>query len=129
MKKLIQFIMIIIIGLVANSCYYDAPEYVPGDGDGDGDETPVVSYQTDIVPLWAQCTGCHKSGGDEPNLEDNSYTNLLNGYVEPGDADASILYQSLQGSNGIQLMPPGSPWPDSNINLVRDWINQGAEDN
>ncbi len=131
MKKLIQLIMIIIIGLVANSCYYDAPEYVPGDedGDGNGNETPLVSYQNDIEPLWVQCTGCHKEGGDEPNLQDDSYNNLLNGYVEPGDAAASILYQSLLGSDGIELMPPGSAWPASKTDLVRDWINQGALNN
>ena len=133
MKKLIQFLMMIIIGLLVNSCYYDAfPEddFVPGDGDGDGDtEVPLVSYQNDIVPLWVQCTGCHKAGGDEPNLEDNSYNNLLNGYVVPGDAAVSILYQSLLGSDGIELMPPGSAWPNSKSDLVRDWINQGALDN
>jgi len=129
MKKLIQFLMMIIMGLVINSCYYDAhPEddYVPEDGDT---ETPVVSYQDDIVPLWVQCTGCHKDGGDEPNMQDNSYNNLLNGYVVPGDAAASILYQSLLGSDGIELMPPGSGWPDSKSDLVRDWINQGALNN
>jgi hypothetical protein len=128
MKKLIQFVMIIIIGLVANSCYYDAPEYVPEDGDGNGNETPVVSYQNDIVPLWVQCTGCHKAGGDEPNLDDDSYNNLLNGYVVPGDAASSTLYKSLLG-DGAELMPPGSMWPASKSDLVRDWINQGALDN
>ena len=116
--------------LAINSCYYDAlPEDVPDDGDGDGGgDTELVSYQNDIVPLWVQCTGCHKAGGDVPNMEDDSYNNLLNGYVIPENADASILYKSLI-NDGVELMPPGSGWPSAKIDLVRDWINQGALNN
>ena len=123
--------MMVFIGFAINACYYDAfPEddYVPGDGE-DGEETELISYQNDIVPLWVQCTGCHKDGGDAPNLVDDSYNNLLDGYVIPEDADSSILYKSLLGIDGVELMPPGSGWPTSKINLVRDWINQGALDN
>jgi hypothetical protein len=128
MKKLFQFILMIIMGLAINACYYDAfpeEEIIIDDPD-----TPIedVSYQNDIIPLWVQCVGCH-SGNEPPDLRDNvSYDELLNGYVVPGDADASILYKSLLGV-GAPLMPPGSQWPDTKINLVKDWINQGAQDN
>ncbi|MFK5983725.1 MAG: hypothetical protein QM499_12510 [Flavobacteriaceae bacterium] len=128
MKKIIQLLLIAFIGVSVNSCYYDAfpeDENLPGDG---GDETELVSYQNDIVPLWVQCTGCHKEGGDLPNLEDNSYNNLLNGYVIPENAAGSILYKSLI-NDGVELMPPGSGWPAAKINLVKDWINQGAINN
>jgi len=122
--------MMVFIGFAINACYYDAlPEddYVPGDGD-EGEETEAISYQNDIVPLWVQCTGCHKDGGDAPNLVDDSYNNLLNGYVNPGNADTSILYKSLI-NDGVELMPPGAAWPSTKIGLVREWINQGALDN
>ncbi len=116
------------MGLVINSCYYDAfPEEEIIDDSGTPNED--VSYQSDIIPLWAQCVGCH-NGNEPPDLRDNvSYNDLLNGFVVPGDADASILYKSLLGIDGISLMPPGSQWPDTKINLVKDWINQGALDN
>jgi hypothetical protein len=129
MKKLFQFILMIIMGLVINSCYYDAfPEEVIIDDPGDT-PTEDVSYQSDIIPLWVQCVGCH-SGNEPPDLRDaNSYNALLNGFVVPGDADASILYKSLLGIDGVPLMPPGSQWPDTKINLVEDWINQGALNN
>ena len=132
MKKLIQIIMMIVMGLMINSCYYDAiieDDFVPIEGDGDGDETPIVSYQSDIIPLWVQCVGCH-NGSEPPDLRDNvSYNELLNGYVVPGNADSSILYKSLLGIDGVELMPPGSMLPDEKITLVRDWINQGALNN
>ncbi|MDO9039559.1 MAG: hypothetical protein Q7U59_14550 [Lutibacter sp.] len=127
MKKLIQFIIIISVGLFMNSCYYDAyPEYENID-DPDGPGATEVSYATDIVPLWSQCTGCH--GNTPPTLSTNSYANLLNGYVVAGNADASTLYKSLLGTGGVSLMPPGSAWPQAKITLVKNWINQGAKNN
>ncbi len=129
MKKVIQLLIIISVGLFMNSCYYDAyPEYEEiNDGNGSGTNEDV-SYANDIVPLWGQCVGCHQ-GNTPPDLSDNSYGNLLNGYVVAGDAENSVLYMSLLGTGGISLMPPGSSWPQTKINLVKDWINQGALDN
>ena len=121
------------MGLGLNSCYYDAYveldlEDTNGNGDGSG-ETEDISYANDILPLWGQCVGCH-SGNEPPDLTDeNSYNALLNGFVTPGDAEGSILYKSLLGIDGVSLMPPGSQWPTDKINLVKDWINQGALDN
>ncbi|NOR28587.1 MAG: hypothetical protein GQ540_08690 [Lutibacter sp.] len=132
MKKIVQILIIVCSGLLLNSCYYDAfPEYEDviiddGTDNGGGGDT-VISYQDDIVPLWGQCTGCH--GGTPPTLSTNSFDNLLNGYVVAGDADASTLYKSLLGTGGVSLMPPGSAWNQTKINLVKDWINQGALNN
>ena len=123
MKRVIQIIILGIIGMFLNSCYYDA--YYDID-----EVTEDVSYSADIQPLWdAGCVVCH-DGNEPPDLRpDTSYDALSNGWLVPGDAESSIIYQSLLGSNGVSLMPPGEPWPQADINLVRDWINQGALDN
>lgn len=130
MKKIFQILMLVTVGLFMNSCYYDAyPEYEEIDnGTGGGAGGVDVSYATDIVPLWGQCVGCH-NGNTPPNMDTNSYTNLLNGYVVAGDAASSTLYKSLLGIDGVALMPPGSKWPNSKIDLVQTWINQGAKNN
>jgi len=39
------------------------------------------------------------------------------------------LYNSLIGTNGVSLMPPGSKWPETKISLVKAWIDQGAKNN
>ena len=127
MKKLFQFVILIIMGLSVSSCYYDSVYEATEPIDPDGPDE--LSYQADIIPLWGQCVGCH-NGTVPPNLEDAvSYDELLNGYVIPGDSEASILYKSLLGIDGVSLMPPGSQWPDTKINAVKDWIDQGALDN
>lgn len=124
MKKLFQFALALVLSLLLTSCYYDTVYEA-----ADGGVTEDVSYQADILPLWGECVSCH-NGNEPPNLEDLvSYDEILNGYVVPGDADASVLYKSLLGIDDISLMPPGSIWPTSKINLVRDWINQGALNN
>jgi len=133
MKKIVQLLMLVSMGLVMNSCYYDAfpEEEIIDSGNGatgGGGQTEDVSYATDIAPLWGQCVGCH-NGNTPPNLDTDSFTNLLNGYVVAGDADASTLYKSLLGTGGVSLMPPGSKWSNTKINLVKDWINQGAKNN
>ena len=126
MKKLFQFILMISWGLFLNSWSYDA--FPQEEVIESPTPTEDVSYQNDIIPLWAQCVGCH-NGNEPPDLQNNSYQNLLNGFVVPNDADASILYKSLLGIDGVSLMPPGSQWSSAKINLVKDWINQGAQNN
>jgi len=127
MKKLFRIIMIVCVSLFVNSCYYDTAEddlFIPDEGNG-----TELSYQNDIIPLWSQCVGCHR-GDEPPDLRDNvSYDELLNGYVIPGDPEGSILYKSLLGIDGVSLMPPGAKWPNSKIQAVYDWIDQGAKDN
>jgi len=127
MKKILNYSLVFILAVFLNSCYYDAyPEYEELDTDLEPNEN--VSYANDIVPLWGACISCHQ-GNTPPDLEDNSYANLLNGYVVAGDAENSVLYMSLLGTGGISLMPPGASWPQSKINLVKDWIDQGAKNN
>lgn len=125
MKNLLQFTLIIALSLSMTSCYYDSV-LEPIDGEN-GD---VVSYQNDIIPIWAEsCVSCH-NGNEPPNLLDEvSYDELLNGYVVPEDSEASVLYKSLLGIDGVSLMPPGSMLPNAKINLVKDWIDQGALNN
>jgi len=124
MKKLFQYAITLILSLFLTSCYYDSVYEAADSG-----VTPDVSYQADILPLWGECVGCH-NGNEPPNLVDNvSHAELLNGFVVPGDADASVLYKSLFGIDDVSLMPPSGMWSTARINLVRDWINQGALNN
>ncbi len=91
------------------------------------------------------CTQCHL--GESPagglNLEEsNSFSNLV-GVKRPtgseirvvaGDADSSFIIDKLEGNNlgdnRGSRMPLGGPFLEqSTVDVLRDWIDEGAEDN
>jgi hypothetical protein len=87
------------------------------------------------------CTRCHIGAGAPEGLQldqAHSYA-LLVGVpsaeapsvlrVKPGDPDHSYIIQKLQGSSGIVgvQMPFGGPYlPQSTIDVIRQWIANGA---
>ena len=125
MKNTFKILILTVMAFSLGSCYNDTfPE--------DNGPDPVdVSYSIDIQPMWDNdCVSCHQ-GNIPPDLRPTtSYISLLNGgYVISENADDSVLYHSLLGSNGVSLMPPGAIWPSSSIQKVEVWINEGAKNN
>lgn len=113
----------------------------------DQDNGPVISgdisFSKDIQPIFtSNCIGCHF--GDSPvgstNLEDGkSYTNIVDvisfGYapalrVKPSSADSSVLWNKDAGTGtyGMQ-MPPGGSLQQSEMDIIKKWIDQGAKNN
>ncbi len=96
-----------------------------------GIEGAEVSFANDVLPIFeAECVVCHGASG---NWAADSYQAVMGTgdsapVVIPGDPDESVLVQRLEGTEGA-LMPPAGKWPDSQIQLVRDWIAAGAQDN
>ena len=93
----------------------------------------VISFKDDLEPLFSDpCTTCHGSAGGY-SLE--SYSDVLgNGSdgvpnVIPLDID-SLLIKKLEGTGpGARMPKNSSPWDETRIQLVKDWIIQGAENN
>lgn len=103
-----------------------------------------VSFSGQVQPIFtARCVnaGCHPGGGAPFPLQAGvSYNNLVgvtatNGpcagdkRVLPFSADASALVKRLEGTCGLQMPLGGTPLPVDQIQLIRDWINQGAANN
>ncbi|MEJ2584786.1 MAG: hypothetical protein P8Z38_07005, partial [Robiginitalea sp.] len=58
-------------------------------------------FAESILPIIEDynCAGCH-GGGLAPVLRsENAYNSLLNGYVVPNDAEASVLFQRMPGQS------------------------------
>ncbi len=87
-----------------------------------------VDYSSQIQPIFNQnCTSCHGGSG---GLALTSYEELMRGgnsgtVVVAGNATGSLLAQRLDGSVP-PIMPQGGSLPDSTINLIKQWINEGA---
>ena len=92
-----------------------------------------VSYTNQIQPIFnTNCTSCHVGGG-AATLDLTSYDGVMSGGVSglsiiSGDNENSELYIRIilpEGTAGS--MPPNDPLSQEEINLIGDWINEGAD--
>jgi hypothetical protein len=110
-------------------------------------DTAGVSFSHQVQPIFtANCAlpgTCHmgSSPADGMSLEDGkAYANIVNQpniefgnylIVEPFYSDSSYLYFKITGNSIAGLrMPYGKPpLPDSLIQTIKLWIDQGAKNN
>lgn len=101
----------------------------------DSSHNQDVSFETQIVPIFQRygCAGCHGGSG---GLFVQTVPQLLQGglhgpAVIPGKADSSNIVLKISPNPPFgDRMPQGGPYlPDSTIQLIRLWINQGAKNN
>jgi mono/diheme cytochrome c family protein len=95
-------------------------------------QTGTVSFANDILPiLQSRCINCH--GGDrvEEGLNMKSYSGIMTGsdngpVITAGDPANSLLVELVSTQKmpkkGPKLTPP-------QIQLIIDWVTQGALDN
>lgn len=108
-----------------------------------------VSFSEDVRPvLAANCAGCHSGyaeGETSTGLNVTDYASLMHGtrlgeVVVPGSAASSTLYLVVSGESAPEIqMPPhheeslaqgrGAPLDRAEVQLIRDWIDQGAKNN
>ncbi|MCC6300223.1 MAG: hypothetical protein IT314_13075 [Anaerolineales bacterium] len=91
-----------------------------------------VSFVNDVFPiLKSRCIKCH--GGEEvkEGLDLSTYASLMTGsengpVIAPGDIDNSLLAEQIitqeMPKRGPKLTPP-------QVQVILDWINQGALEN
>ena len=91
-----------------------------------------VSYTNQIQPIFnTNCTNCHVGGG-AATLDLTSYDGVMSGGVSglsiiSGDNENSELYIRIilpEGAAGS--MPPNDPLSQEEIDLIGEWINEGA---
>ena len=95
----------------------------------------TVSFSQRVLPILTSygCPGCH---GGTSGLTVTTVASLMAGGVHgpavvPGNADGSNLVKKILPSPpfGVQ-MPQGGPYmPDSLVQVIKTWINEGAKNN
>ena len=108
-----------------------------------------VSFANDVQPiLEVACSNCHSSSGEgivASGFSVDSYQSLMKGtslgaVVVSGSSISSTLYRVIAGKTDPEIrMPPhheeswadgrGTPLADDEIQLIADWIDQGAKNN
>ncbi len=100
----------------------------------------TVSYKLDVQPiLGSRCGDCHSPGGDgyaKSGLDLTSYHGLMTGtrhgaIVIPGEPLRSNLIVLIEGRADPSLRMPHHERPllKPQIQMIRDWVRQGAKDN
>jgi hypothetical protein len=118
------------ICIIVASCSKDNEEDItedPGSGNPGGSacDTVNIKYTTGVVPiLQANCYSCHGNGASEGGVTLDNYTAVRN------RANSGSLLGVISHAAGFPQMPKGgAKLSDCNINKIRSWINNGAQNN
>jgi hypothetical protein len=110
--------------------------------DADSNPAKDVDFKTEIRPIIDEyCARCHVYGrGSEEGYRAVHFdqgtlgtlkkggTNTAANIIVPGKPCSSALVKKLQGTFGDARMPKGGPyWTEAQIQLVIDWIAEGAQ--
>lgn len=92
----------------------------------------AVSFNDDILPIFQNsCISCHGGEKIEKGLSLRTYADMMAGsqngaVVVPGNAQESSVAELVANHK----MPKRGPkLSDAQVQLIIDWINQGAQDN
>ncbi len=93
----------------------------------------TVDFEKQVQPLLAQrCYGCHGPDVQQSGLRLDKRQNAMRGgdygpVIIPGkSAESKLIRRVVNGDGGIQ-MPPTGPLSTGEIDLLRAWIDQGAD--
>lgn len=91
-----------------------------------------VDFKRDIRPIFEQnCYGCHgptqQMGGMRLDRRSSAMLNRGGTVIGAGNTEGSRLYLKLIGSKAGQRMPPTGPLSVEQIDVIKRWIDQGAE--
>lgn len=92
----------------------------------------TVSFANEVLPIiQSRCISCHGGDRTEEGLDLKTHASILAGsenglVIIPGDAANSLLVEMVvtqkMPKRGPKLTPP-------QLQLITDWVNQGALDN
>ena len=130
------YVLCTLVLAVLSSCKDAGPTSVIPPPGGNPGVVSKVSYASQIIPIFDNngCSGCHGGSG---GLWVKPYAQLMAGgnhgpVIIAGNADSSTLIRKLTMAKppfGSRMPLGGFPLPDTTVQVIRDWINQGAQNN
>src|SRR5438045_2586388 len=91
-----------------------------------------VDFRRDVQPLLkANCIGCHGVSQQMNNFRLDRRRDAMRGgtiaVISRGNSEGSRLYRRLIGNEYGKQMPPTGPLRQEQIDILKKWIDQGAE--
>ncbi|MBL7718030.1 MAG: hypothetical protein JNL72_04280 [Flavipsychrobacter sp.] len=123
---------------VLPACQHKSNLPVPGSNDTTGGGSPDtgICFERDILPIFrSNCakSGCHDAASHQEGYILDNYNNIMNtgdhDGIIPGNAHESEIYESLVEDDLDKRMPPppNPALPAAQVELIRRWINEGAQ--
>ncbi|HEY2409035.1 MAG TPA: hypothetical protein VGI10_23685 [Polyangiaceae bacterium] len=122
----------------AGACRDAGPDETGAAGDDGGPCVPLMqrAYTTDVAPVLAECGGetCHGAFGSPSGLAAQAIGVRAEEccthppIISPGHPESSYMINKLLGQGicaGVRMPPPG-PLSAEQIQIVSDWICEGA---
>ncbi len=100
-------------------------------------EPKQISYSKDVEPIFRRnCFGCHQGAKQLGSYKMTDFAALVAGgetgepAIVPGKPAESYLVDQITSSDGRAEMPkpPVAPLSDAEVDTIRRWIEQGAQD-
>lgn len=111
----------IVFMLVLGGCYYDNEDdlYL---GVSICDSTNVT-YSASVAPVFSEsCNSCHSGGTPSGSISTDSYASVK--------ANIARILGTINHQTGYSQMPQGgSKLSACNLGKIRNWVNQGMENN
>ncbi len=109
----------------------------PGNGGNTGIpcNPDTIYFQNTILPLFiSNCakSGCHNAASAQKDIILDSYSNIMSsGEITTGNASEGDIMQVITETDPDDIMPPppNQALSQQQINMIAQWINQGAQNN
>lgn len=94
--------------------------------------TVAVSFSEQVMPIFeARCTECHGDGNAELGLNLETYEGAMAGsdygtVIEAGNVDGSLIVDMIESGD---MPEDGDPMPAEELDVIKTWIAEGAENN
>lgn len=138
-----SLIVLCSLGMLLVSCGDSSTDPNGGNGGngGNGSEPPAEPTFSNVLEIFnSSCGGSNCHIGEQRNgVRLDSYNNVIESegfqygelVVQPNDAAGSPLVDKIESSpDEGERMPVGGPYlSDEEISLIREWIDEGAQNN
>ncbi len=111
--KNIKIIALTLLAIIAISCESNTYEEVSG-------VVANPTYAKNVQPIIsANCVRCHNSSASSQSISLENYVDVKTAVT------ANALLCRIEGSNCGDVMPQSGRMPQTTIDLIKRWANQG----
>lgn len=133
--------VLVLVAVAASSLFFTKCTNAPTEVDPNANTKDYVEcdpnkvyFENHVLPiLLSNCamSGCHDEASKKEGVILTNYDDVMRtAEVKAGNANGSELYEVLVKTNDDIMPPaPSSPLSAEQINIIKTWINDGAENN